>query len=282
MIEHRDWSMWLAVVAVSAAMSGSLPSAAQPATAPPSRADAAATSLPVVPSVLVGPRKGPVQPPSVRPVIRAIPDKRGTVTYEGQLAKDLRVSIPAFRIMGTGNIRIQGNIASLHALGDGTLWVDKGSSFTLDPDTTGTITDAGSSYKFVGFSGGARASGRALDVRVEGARLMVVANGKGTATMSGEGMFRLTQKGGLLVSGFLEQNDVKKSFETVTPGTGIGGVVPAGKYGIPPAGLIPAEVLPGRIYTVPKLPSEGGERVTTGTKPAAAPPASAPPAQSEE
>jgi len=258
---HRDWSLWLAVGILGAVLATGPAVAGPVPQAPPDEASASeATTIPVVPAVLVGPRQGPARPPVVHPVVRSTPARRGPVTYEGVLPQNLGVSIPALQVMGTGDVKIEGDLVSLRVSGDGTFWIDKGSSVSLDSKTTGTITDAGAMYKFVGFSGTARVSGENLQARIQGARLIVIAEGQGNATMSGEGgMFRLTQKGGRLVLGSLEENPITKDFEQVTPSAG-GGVVKAGKAGIPPAGLIPAEKPEQRVYEVPKLPSEGGPR----------------------
>lgn len=275
MRQHRGWSMWLAVVLMGVAMSGSLiPTAARAAPAGGSATEA--TTIPVVPEVLVGPRERPVQPPPVSPVIRPTPAKSGSVTYAGILPKGLKVSIAALRVMGKGDVKIEGNISSYRISGEGTFSVDKGSSISLDPDTSATITDAGTMYRFVNFSGTAHGMGANATLQVQGERLMIIAEGKGTVTMSGDGMFRLTQSGGRLVSGFFDANVTKKAFEQVTPVASPSKVAVAAKHGIPPAGLIPEKKPQERVYEIPKLPSEGGERVTTGTAPTVTP-APAPP-----
>jgi hypothetical protein len=221
----------------------------------------------MVPPALIGPAEGSPQPPPVRPEIRPMPALEGSLTYVGQLPKTGAISIPALRAYGKGEIEIKGE-TKVRLSGDGVLWVDKGSSVTLDPATTGTKTADSNGWSWAGFRGVARVSGSPVNLRIKGDRLMVAADGRGTVTMRGDkGIFRLTQAQGQLVSGVWDPAGMTKDFAQVAAKAEVEGStrplpITRVKPGASPAGIIPAVPPPARVYPRPLLPSERGTTAT--------------------
>jgi hypothetical protein len=207
-----------------------------------------------------------------------MPGAEGPVTYIGQLSKKSSVALPALTATGKGEIEIKGE-AAVRLSGDGMLWVDKASSVTLDPATTGTKTSENDGWTWTGFRGTARVMGSSVSLRLKGDRLRVLAFGRGTVTLRGDsGMFRLTQAGGQLVSGVWDPAGVTKDFATVElKGSGSTIQPMRMKPGASPAGIIPASPPPARVYPRPLLPSERGTTAPSPAAPAAAPAAPAGP-----
>jgi len=244
-----------------------------PPSVPLSPPTPAAASVSFVAPTLVGPGTGgAAEPPPVRPEPRPTPITTGPVTLQGRMSPKAPVTIPALFLAGDGEVEISGDVR-LRVAGDGTLWVDKASSVSLDPATTGTKTSQDDGWNWDRFSGTARVEGSNLKLRAKGARIMVRGDGTGSATMGGGmGMFRLIQEGGRFVSGYWKVTPITERFskaETeVRPETVRRGSTKA------PYGLIPVVPPPAREYPRKLLPSETSGTVTA---PAATPPATVAP-----
>jgi len=288
MSDRRFPWMWIAGVAMGIVMIGgqnrvvhsaeSSPTAtvvAEPPAASIAPPASAATTISVVPAVLVGTVKGgSPEPPPVRPLLRPTPASGGPVTLAGKVPEDVKVTIPALSAYGKGDIEITGDM-KLRFSGDGSLWVDKASSVSLDPATTGTKTIQDDGWSWDRFRGTARVAGSSLRLKAKGERLVVYGEGQGTISLRGEGMFRIMQAGGKLVSGVWNQAGVTQDFAKVAIESTTGTVqLPIGKSSLPPHGILPDSPPPLKVIPRKSLPSEAPP---TGAAPTLAPPA--PPVQ---
>jgi len=215
----------------------------------------------MVSQVLVGPVVAKPEPPPVRPQIRPTPAD-GPVTLSGKVPRNIKVTRPALYLSGKGEIEVTGDVA-LRFSGDGSLWVDKASSVTLDAKTTGTKTAQDDGLNWDRFRGTARVGGSSVRLKAKGERLMVTADGQGSVTMRGEGQFFVMQKGEQLVSGVWSQAGMTHEFARVTTAGTVGMPFPIlGRGGLTPYGFLPEVPPPVRVYERKKLPSE---KPTMGT-----------------
>lgn len=195
----------------------------------------------------------------------------GPGMYVRSLPKD-KADYPALHASGKGDIEISGEGVARFS-GDGTLWVDKSCSFSLDAATTYTKKADNTGWTLDQFRGTARITGDKLHLRGKGDRLMVTAEGRGTVTLGGEGgMFILIKDGNKLVSGIWDQKGVKEDFAKT--GAEKTSKLPGVKSELGAVGVIPAIAPQMKVYKRRQLPSEGGQSTmaaTTGTA-AATPP----------
>jgi len=264
--QQRRWP-WLGAMFAAACMLAGAVTPAAAAEANPAPRKTPKAVIPDVPAELLGHKPGPVGPPPTRPVIRPTPSVNGTVTFTGTVRSGVNTQIPPLRLFGPkGTVEIQGDI-TVRLSGQGTLWVDGDSSISLDSATTGTKVSEGAGVRYEKFSGTARVSGNAANVKFVGQQIFAIGGGAGKFTASGEGSF-LTIQSGRLVSGIWNQEGVTQEFN----GARFQTVKASGELTTSPLQIIPdapprANV---RTYAPPRLPSEGGQ-----TQPLAGP--SAPP-----
>lgn len=253
----------IAIVGAALVISTGWPTQAGQATSPGDRA--ASVSAPVVPETLVAPQAKKVAPPSVRPRLRPTPPP-GPETFRGVLPEDIGVSLPALWCLGTGEVAIEGDV-SVRLSGEGSLWVSQGSSVTLDLATTYTKKSEKGGWTYDNFRGTARINGPSVRLVIKGNLLYITAEGKGKATFTGQGTFRVTQTGRQLVSGLWQKTGITEQFEQVAVKAATPQTRPLGGRRIkPPAGLLPpAPPSDAKVYPPRKrLPSDS---LTTGAVP---------------
>lgn len=255
---RRKQAMNIVSVVVGVATVGALVVPAHGGAMPPPTAVSAPTTVPIVAPVSVDLQEDLAKPPAIGPIPRPIPAARSALTYVGELPADLIVPPPALRVSGNGELEIHGT-AAVRFSGNGTLWIDKVSSVTLAPDTTGTKTALNDGWNYEGFSGTAWIVGTSLRLRAKGKRLFIVVDGRGTVTLrGGEGTFRLTQAGRREVSGIWDESGVTQEFEKIETEATTETVkrTKDNRYGLAVFGLLPATRPPVKVYPVPLLPSE--------------------------
>lgn len=215
---------------------------------------------------LAGSAHGAPTSPTV--AVLPAPAARRPVRDLAGIARGVRDTVAPLTAFGKGEIDVSGN-ADVRFSGEGSLWVDKSSSVTLDRGTTFTKTVEADGTKWQPFRGTARVSGSPMHLRATGDRLTVFAFGEGKVTVKGEnGILRLTKPGGQVVSRLWEANSVTEDFAKAEAKPTTGPIrSQRGIYGLEEKGMIPQVPPPVTITPRRRLPSEGG---TTGTAPGAA------------